>query len=212
MTIEVEDNGPGMSPEVQKRIFEPFFTTKPQGVGTGIGLSVCHGIVTAHDGRISVHSNPGQCTLFTVSLPLHRAENPAARRLRAASAPAAARGRVLVVDDDQEIGELVAEYLRQDGLEVVVVCSGRVALDRLRHERFDLVVSDLRMPDLDGTALIAALERDHPALARRVVLITGDALGAELSEVVRHTRLPVLEKPLDLAVLRRQVAKLLEGA
>jgi two-component system NtrC family sensor kinase len=119
---------------------------------------------------------------------------------------------VLVVDDEKEIAELVAEHLRRDGLEVEVVASGRAALARLARQPFDLVVSDLRMPDLDGAALISALERDHPKLARRLLLITGDALGAGLNEVVRRANLPVLEKPLDLAALRTQVGKLLAAA
>ena len=119
---------------------------------------------------------------------------------------------MLVVDDEPEIAELVAEHLRRDGLVVEVAASGRAALDLLGHERFDLIVSDLRMPDLDGAALIAALEREHPDLVRRVLLITGDALGAELNEIVRRANLPVLEKPLDLLALRCQVGRLLDAA
>ncbi len=123
-----------------------------------------------------------------------------------------ARGRVLVVDDEPEIAELVAEHLRRDGLTVEVVGSGAKALLRLQAERFDLVVSDLRMPDLDGPALVAALRERHPELARRVVLITGDALGAELNEVIRGAELPVFEKPLDIAALRGEVRRLLAAA
>ena len=93
-------------------------------------------------------------------------------------------GRVLVVDDEPEIGELVAEHLRRDGFTVEVVSSGRMALARLESRSFDLVVSDLRMPDLDGPALLLALRQRHPELARRLVLITGDALGAEVNEVI----------------------------
>jgi DNA-binding NtrC family response regulator len=132
-----------------------------------------------------------------------------------AAAPVAAlpaRGRVLVVDDEPDIAELVAEHLRRDGLTVEVVASGRKALMRLKAEAFDVVVSDLRMPDLDGTALVTALRELHPSLARRVVLITGDALGAEFNEVIRDAELQVFEKPLDIAALRGQVRRLLEAA
>jgi DNA-binding NtrC family response regulator len=121
-------------------------------------------------------------------------------------------GRVLVVDDEQEIAELIADHLRRDGLAVEVATSGRLALARLESESFDVIVSDLRMPDLDGPALIQALQRQRPELARRVLLITGDALGAELHEVVREAKLRVLEKPLDLAALRGEVRRLLEAA
>ena len=122
------------------------------------------------------------------------------------------RGRVLVVDDEPEIAELVAEHLRRDGLTVEVVASGRKALLRLQSEPFDVVVSDLRMPDLDGPSLVAALRQHHPELARRVVLITGDALGAELNEAIRDADLPILEKPLDIDALRGQVRRLLAAA
>ena len=212
VAIEVEDNGPGMAEEVRKRIFEPFFTTKPQGVGTGVGLSVSLGIVTTHGGRIEVRSTPGEGTCFTVLLPLPAALPAPAEDVGAVKAAPGLHGRVLVVDDEAEIAELVAEHLRRDGLTVEVVASGRKALLRLQSERFDVVVSDLRMPDLDGPSLVAALRERHPELARRVVLITGDALGAELNEAIRDADLPVLEKPLDIAALRGQVRRMLAAA
>ena len=212
VVLEVEDNGPGMTPEVQKRIFEPFFTTKPQGVGTGVGLSVCLGIVTAHEGRISVRSEPGHGTCFSVALALHRGPIASADPVAAPAAMAPAPGRVLVVDDELEIAELVAEHLRRDGLTVEIVSSGRKALARLKSQAFDVVVSDLRMPDLDGRALVDALREQHPELARRVVLITGDALGADFADVSRELSLPVFEKPLDIGALRGQVRRFLEAA
>jgi PAS domain S-box-containing protein len=144
VTVEIEDNGPGMTEEVKKRIFEPFFSTKPHGTGTGIGLSVCHGIVTAHGGRILVRSQPGEGTLFLLELPAHggaKATTPHATK----AAPLPMRGRVLVVDDEPEIAELVAEHLRRDGLVVEVAASGRAALELLGHERFDLIVLVMRM-------------------------------------------------------------------
>jgi CheY-like chemotaxis protein len=207
VVTEVADNGPGMAPEVERRIFEPFFTTKPQGVGTGIGLSLCHGIVTAHGGRMAVETAPGRGTALRFSLPA--GTDPGHEAEAALEAVPAARGRALVVDDERGIAELVAVALRQDGLEVETATSGRAALARLARDGIDLVVSDVRMPDLDGAALIAALRTIRPGLARRLILITGDVLGAETSEAVRASGLPVLEKPLDMAALRREVRRLL---
>ncbi len=211
VVIEVEDNGPGIPEAVRQRVFEPFFTTKPQGVGTGVGLSVCLGIVTAHEGRIDLWSEPGRGTRFKVILPLP-AVPPTIDAPMVPPVAGPARGRVLVVDDEAEIAELVAEHLRRDGLTVAVVASGSQALARLQSEPFDVVVSDLRMPDLDGPALVAALRQHHPELARRVVLITGDALGAEFNEAIRDAELAVFEKPLDIAALRGEVRRLLEAA
>ncbi len=121
-----------------------------------------------------------------------------------------AAGRVLVVDDEREIAELVAETLGRDGYEVEAVTGGRAALARLARGGIDLVVSDLRMPDVDGTVLIEALRTPNGS-SPRLILITGDALGAGMNEAVREAGLPVLEKPLDLAALRREVGRLLGG-
>src|SRR3954451_22815410 len=214
VVVEVEDNGPGMPPDVRKRALEPFFTTKPQGVGTGIGLSVCHGIVAAHGGRIEVESEPGRGTLFRVTLPV-AAGGTAVLEGTVPGPVAAAAGRGLVGDDEREIAELGAETLEQDGYEVEAVTGGRAALARLARGGIDLLVSDLRMPDVDGTALIEAL-REREGRAVPLILVTGDALGAGMNEVVRAAGMPVLEKPLDLAALRREVRRMLrdgeEGA
>ena len=128
--LEVADNGPGMAADVAKRAFEPFFTTKPQGVGTGVGLSVCHGIVAAHGGRIELDTARGD------GRALPRAPAAVARRAGARRGPAAAPqpiagGRVLVVDDEPEIAALLAERLGADGLTVATASSGRRALAAL---------------------------------------------------------------------------------
>ena len=131
--LEVADNGPGMAPDVAKRAFEPFFTTKPQGVGTGVGLSVCHGIVAAHGGRIELDTARGEGARFRVHLPLsHEAETV---RAEPTAAQPSAGGRVLVVDDEPEIAALLAERLGADGLTVATASSGRRALAALEAGR-----------------------------------------------------------------------------
>jgi PAS domain S-box-containing protein len=200
--IELADNGPGIPAEIAARIFEPFFTTKPQGVGTGIGLSVCHGIVSAHHGEITVASQAGGGTLFTVSLPASAAAPgpPAAEE-----PPREVRGRILVVEDEPEIAQMVAEVLRRDGHEILLAGSGRQALARLETEDVDLILSDLRMPDLDGPGLYRELSALSPALAKRVVFVTGDVLTPETGSFLSKAALPVLEKPLDPYDLRLKV-------
>jgi PAS domain S-box-containing protein len=204
--LVVGDNGPGMSNEVRKRIFEPFFTTKPQGIGTGVGLSLCHGIVTAHEGRIDVATVEGKGTRFKVRLPLV-ATAPEEIAPAAEEGAPAAQVRVLVVDDEAEIADLVREVLGREGYEVTLARSGHEALLALEQGVFAVIVSDLRMPDLDGPGLWRELKARDPELARRMIFITGDTLGAEASRFLAEAEAPVMEKPLDLAELRRRVSE-----
>jgi CheY-like chemotaxis protein len=200
--LEVADNGPGMAPDVASRAFEPFFTTKPQGVGTGVGLSVCHGIVAAHGGRIELDTARGRGTRFRVHLPF--SQGTEAARAEAPARPVAG-GRVLVVDDEPEIAALLKERLAEDGLSVATASSGRRALAALEAGGVDAVVSDLRMPDMDGATLAMEIRRRWPGLAGRIVLITGDALGADPGGRLGARGLPIFEKPLDLAALSAEL-------
>ncbi len=202
VVLEVADNGPGMAPDVASRAFEPFFTTKPQGVGTGVGLSVCHGIVAAHGGRIELDTARGRGTRFRVRLPLSQGAETA--RPEPPARPMAG-GRVLVVDDEPEIAALLKERLGADGLRVATASSGRRALAALEAGGVDAVVSDLRMPDMDGATLAMEIRRRWPGLSGRIVLITGDALGADPGGRLGARGLPIFEKPLDLAALSAEL-------
>jgi CheY-like chemotaxis protein len=207
--IEVADNGPGVDPDLAKRVFEPFVTTKPAGIGTGIGLSVCHGIASAHGGSIELTSSPGAGACFVIRLPLQRDEPaPVAPGVGAR----ARGGRVLMVDDEPEVGELYAEILRREGIDVTPVSSGREALERLQHEPFDLVVSDLRMPDVDGPELYRALAKRPGGHASRMIFITGDALSHQIEQFLEETGTEVLEKPVSAKELVARVrARLAAG-
>jgi two-component system NtrC family sensor kinase len=209
VVVAIGDNGPGMDIEVQRRAFEPFFTTKPQGMGTGIGLAVSRGIVEAHGGSLTLASSIGQGASFTIRLPTA----PSAQLPDAdAGEPLPFRslsGQVLVVDDEEELAELIAERLAADGLEIDIATSGTAAVELIRSRAYDVLITDLRMPDMDGSQLIAEVERIAPALLHRSIIITGDALGPELDATMADRRLPVLEKPLDFDALRGAVRRLL---
>jgi two-component system NtrC family sensor kinase len=203
--LEVADTGPGIPPEIRARVFEPFFTTKPVGLGTGIGLSVSRGIILAHQGSMEILDRPGPGASILISLP------PAPVDMKEGlpgELPAVSRGsvRILVVDDEEDILEMLVETLERDGHEAVAVTSGRQALERLRTESFDLILSDLRMPDLDGAALLRELEEHRPELVQRLILMTGDVLGARLSGPAAGGDVPILEKPVQRDVLRREMA------
>ncbi len=206
--IEVDDSGPGVAAEIRSRIFEPFYTTKPTGVGTGVGLSVCHGIVEAHGGSIRLEDAPGGGARFVVLLPLGAPGGETA--VPAAPRGAAASGRrVLIVDDEPEIAQTLAEILAREGYRADVADSGHAALDRLAGAGYDLVISDLRMPNLDGPGLYRKLKERHPALAESMIVITGDTLSATASAFLNETRLPCIEKPFSPGEVSRLVAETL---
>ena len=207
--IEVADTGPGIPPAVQKRIFEPFFTTKPAGQGTGLGLPMCQGIVEGHGGSIRVESAPGHGARFVVELPV---ELPPVQDSEAPPTPAQPRrrgGRILVVDDEPEVARLLEEILAADGHRVDTAVNGAEALGKLREGGYDAVLSDIRMPILDGPGLYRWLERERPQLTRRIVFMTGDTLSPQTREFLDASGAPTVEKPFDADVVRRLVAHIL---
>ncbi len=209
--LEVADTGPGIAPEIQARIFEPFFTTKPPGQGTGLGLSLCQGLVEGHGGSIRVESQPGQGAVFLVELPVV-APPVAESSPPGAEALAPIRGMtILVVDDEPEIAGVLADMLAADGHQVETAANGVLALDKLRERGYDLILSDLRMPELDGPGFYRELEHRHPALRRRLIFVTGDVLNPETREFLERTSAPTVSKPFDLAEIRRVVQQALRG-
>ncbi len=164
----VRDNGSGIDAATAERIFDPFFTTKPVGQGTGLGLSVVHGIVRGHRGSITVQSSPGQGSCFHVLLPLVQAAAALAGQAHAAAAPAApgAGQQVLYVDDDEVMGVMVQRLLQRAGYAVTLCTAPDAALALVRAEpdAFDAVVSDFNMPGMSGAQLAAQLLQLRPAL------------------------------------------------
>jgi two-component system NtrC family sensor kinase len=212
--IEVSDNGPGIPADLQPRIFESFFTTKAPGEGTGLGLALCKGILEGHGGTLAVESEAGRGTLFRLDLPVEPAR-PVGGESEAPPAPApiAAHGTsILVVDDEGQVAEMVAELLRAEGHVVQTAADGIEALEKLEHASFDLVVSDLRMPRLDGPGLLREAKRDHPELAKRFVFMTGDVLAAGTREFLESAQVPFITKPLASHDVLRAVNQALRAA
>ena len=208
--LEVADTGPGIPPEIQARIFEPFFTTKPPGEGTGLGLALCQGIVDGHGGHIGLETELGLGTVFRIDLPI--LTPPGVEAPGPESAGPSVRGRaILVVDDERDVADVLAEMLGDDGHRVETVGSGAQALDRLRERTYDLIISDVRMPGLDGPALAREIERRHPALLSRLIFLTGDTLTPHIREFLRAAGRPEIAKPFDLADIRRVVQDVLRG-
>jgi len=211
VVVEVSDTGRGIPKELQARIFDPFFTTKPLGEGTGLGLAVCDGIVRGLGGEITVRSEVGRGSTFTVSLPAHL---PAL--VPAAIAPGtdgARQGvRVLVVDDEPFICSAIQRLLRRDHV-VTTVTSAQEALALVQAgQRFDVILSDLMMPEMSGEDLLAALREVAPDQARRLVIMTGGAFTPRSEDFLRSLDLPPLTKPLTLESLRAAIRRALETA
>ena len=194
--ITVADNGPGIPEHLRARVFEPYFTTKPTGVGTGVGLAVSLGIVEAHggtlDGRLPAPT-AARCSRSRCPSACVERRSPTPRRTPRQRARASARSSI--VDDEAEIRETLAEILTSARHRVVTASSGREALERMAAERYDVILTDIRMPDLDGRALYQEIERRWPGQAARVVFVTGDTLASALREFVSESGRPVIEKP-----------------
>lgn len=208
--VVVADNGPGVLAELRERIFEPLFTTLASGEGTGMGLPLCRGIVADHGGELRLEEGDGEGCRFTFDLPLVAASAPSPT----AEAPVVSPGprAILVVDDEADLAALMCDTLELAGHHVESAPNGAAALGRLAKQHYDLVLSDIRMPELDGPGLHRAIQERHPALARRFVFVTGDTLSPETAAFVRAVGAPVVMKPFDLEDLVRTVNRVLSRA
>ena len=209
--LRVVDNGPGVTEVLRSRIFEPYFTTKPEGHGTGIGLAVSRSMAREHGGDLVLEPARGadEGASFRLSLPISgvaEAESvPGALPMPGASLTA----RVLVVDDEIELSALMRDMLEAAGYDVATAESGVVALELLATARFDAIVSDLRMPDMDGASLWRAVVKSHPSLARNMLFVTGDTLSPDARDFLRKSRCPALDKPFSKSDLLGKLAELL---
>jgi two-component system, NtrC family, sensor kinase len=204
VAIEVIDDGPGMSEVLAAQVFEPFFTTKPEGEGTGLGLSISQGIVREHGGRIMLSTEEGRGSTFTVQLPL--STRPPAPTPDAGVGTSTKRLRVLVVDDEPHILHYMHATLEAWGHVPVVARNGREGLELADRERFDLIISDLRMPEIGGREFYEELARRHPELAARLVFSTGDTVRGDTLAFLEALDRPYLHKPFSLAELRTLLA------
>jgi signal transduction histidine kinase/ActR/RegA family two-component response regulator len=218
--ITIWDDGPGISPDLLPRIFDPFFTTKSPGEGTGLGLSVCHGIIGDHGGHIWAENGPQGATFF-VELPVVRpADFSPAMSPRLSGEAEALRGdassgssksgtsaprpspaetaRILLIDDESATVEVLARILKSQGYQADAVTDGEAAMLRLAGTRYDLVLCDIRMPGLSGPEVYRRLEACDPEMARRVIFITGDTMSAGTRRFLKESGTSYLSKPFDL--------------
>jgi signal transduction histidine kinase/ActR/RegA family two-component response regulator len=202
---DVLDTGVGMSPELRERVFEPFFSTKTEK-GSGLGLSIVYGIVTRLGGEIAVESTPGIGSVFRIWLPV-AGERPAAPAERRPAAQATRGARILVVDDETEVRQALADMLELDGHVVVECPDGVAALQALDIGTFDLVLTDLGMPGLGGWDVARAVKQRHPGLP--VGLITGWGDSIDAADATRRGVDFLLAKPFQMHALQEALAQAL---
>jgi two-component system NtrC family sensor kinase len=205
IVIHVEDDGPGIPAENIGRIFDPFFTTKGAGEGTGLGLSLSIGIVEAHGGRMAAENLAGRGARFTLRLPLGESAEGAVSTTPATPAPSttpARQARVLVVDDEDRLRAILTDVLNSLGHRVDDAATGTQAMAKLTAGGYDLVMLDLRLPDVDGRGVWQWINERRRDMAARVVFMTGDTMSAETQQFLSDTGRPVLTKPLSIDRVR----------
>ena len=219
LILEVSDDGPGIPEERVNKVFDPFFTTKEVGSGTGLGLTVAYAIVQEHGGRIWVEpgkgpkgradaqsAKAGGGASFFIELPVsgQHLNAPAARTAQQPISLEAFKGlRVLVVEDEPALAVAVSEALVDAGFAVDRAGDGEEGLTRLTEARYDLIVCDLKMPRIDGMQFYRAMAAATPALARRVIFVTGDVAGTDAERFLEETGCRWLSKPFRLGDLLR---------
>jgi two-component system NtrC family sensor kinase len=211
--VSIADDGPGIPPEIQRRIFDPFFTTKDAGEGTGLGLTICYGIIEEHGGRIWTENRPEGGAIFHIELPVTAPEEQeapadAADTGQPVSPPVSAR-RVLVVDDEISIRQLLFEILSLDQHSVALASSGVEAADLVEREGFDVIITDMKMPGMDGASFYRQVRQRDPAQARRIIFITGDTVSPDTRAFLQRVSNPVLSKPFKIGPLRDAIESVL---
>lgn len=207
--LRVSDNGPGIPAAIRSRIFDPLFTTKDVGKGTGIGLAFCHRVITSHHGQIRLEADTGQGASFVLRLPVSPRESAKDTTIapEVADAPPA---RVLVVDDEPDVAELIREILQRDGFEVDYAESAEVALTLARDHAYALILSDLNMPGIGGRGFYEIIARELPEMAERVGFVTGDTMSPPARGFLDSAKRPYLEKPIAPSELRTLARRMLE--
>lgn len=208
--IYVIDDGPGIKQEIMDKIFEPFFTTREAGQGTGLGLSLCYGIVTAHNGRIYAQSEYGKGATFIVELPVESAVAvPQTSKSSADSEKSRLKAKILVVDDEKMVLRYISRLLTSEGYVVSTASNADSAKKKIKENRYNLILLDIKMPDIDGIELYRYISSIADSLARRVIFITGDVMNDEAQKFFRENDVPYITKPFDASYFREFVRKYL---
>jgi signal transduction histidine kinase/CheY-like chemotaxis protein len=207
--VDVQDSGGGIPPEILERIFDPFFTTKPVGQGTGLGLAFCHSTVQQMGGEISVVSEVGRGSTFTVSLPIHVGEKSAVAP-KATDAPSrshsSTRGRILVIDDEPLVAKTLKRLLSADhDVEILPGARSTLAMFAEGETDWDVILLDLTMPEMSGIDLHKVIVEKYPSLEPALIFVSGGVFTAAAQDYLAQNTVPLLTKPFDSHELHRAI-------
>jgi len=206
--ISFKDDGSGIDKENIDRIFEPFFTTKRPGEGTGLGLSLCYGIVQEHNGQIYATSTKGKGATFIVEIPIVSGDvQPELQNIADKKGDEVKKNRILIVDDEVVVRHFLKRMLTEDGHEVETVDNAVDGLEKLREEYYDLILLDIKMPDISGIDLYWSIREMDESLAEKVVFITGDIMADDTRSFFSKTKVTHISKPFDNYILKGEIAR-----
>jgi len=210
--IRVLDDGPGVSPDNRLHIFEPFFTTRKEEGGVGLGLSLSRSVVQEHGGRLFLDESVTEGTCFVVELPAVESAKPEDVARPGGSSAWSQGRRVLIVDDEQDLLDLLEAALEDKGYRVDTSPTAGHALDLLKQNEYDLAVLDILLPDgFGGEELFQYLQGANPKLADRALFITADTMNLETRQLLDRVNRPYLEKPFLISIFVEKVTQLLEN-
>jgi len=201
--VTYQDNAFGMSKKTQEQIFDPFYTTKEVGKGTGLGMSIAHGIVESHRGQIALESIEGKGSKFSLSFPVYSfnqdyEENPDSKDKLIATEcipPLDNKHQLLIIDDEAEVSEVVAEYVKE-GFKPYVSNDSSLALNMIEKKSFDIILTDMRMPGPSGMDILTQAQKYQPQTP--VVIISGDNENADdIKDALSSGAKGILRKPLE---------------
>jgi PAS domain S-box-containing protein len=216
--VMVEDNGPGVPPHLLDKIFEPFFTTKDVGAGTGLGLSIAHSLMAEHKGKIIYQPSSLGGAGFVLDFPMNteprpqpKCDSPTTFLARAADEEFSCSGNVLVLDDEKSIADMIGEMLTLLGYRTTICNLATQALEKIDGQDFDLIISDFRMPGINGRQFFNLAIQKKPELATRIIFLTGDIVNTETQEFLKSTGNPHIGKPFNLNSVKKVVAEAIES-
>ena len=208
VVVEIADNGIGIDEDMQDRIFEPFFTTKDVGEGTGVGLAFCLRIVSSHQGELTVNSSKGNGACFSVRLPVADGLYNNQDQSLPATSSEMQKKRILVVDDEVHVANMITELLQDKGYQTVSLNDAESALKLLDKESFDAVLSDVKMPGMDGSDFYDQLADRNSAYLNYVGFVTGDTLSQRVADLLDRSGCQYIEKPISPDALFQLVERL----